>query len=148
MSQITPSPIWRGSVQSPDNFAIMNGLCDRQERGTAQNLRLSTLTFECNHESHACGMHTERRRASILSSYVCICMRKSVVWPGSWCQICVGSFSLDSRRTQTYSMIVEMECMWRENMVDVVHYFRWLKSFHHRDPLIVGTRGYNTIYLT
>lgn len=81
MSPITPSPIWRGSMQSPDNFAIMNGLCDRQERGAAQNLRLSTLTFECNHESHACGTHIQRdeERRYCRRMYVCMYEEKCCV---------------------------------------------------------------------
>ena len=36
-------------MRSPDNFTVMNELRPARERRAAWNLRLSTLTFECNH---------------------------------------------------------------------------------------------------
>lgn len=124
---------WRSSMQSPDNFTIMNGLRRTREPRTARNLRLSTLTFECNHGRvtravHCMLPHTdltlwslcinEKRRDEQLRLFVCTLLSITTI------QEEVGIFRL----------VAEIECVRDWSRVwNVVHYFRhWrLKSFNH-----------------
>lgn len=64
-------------MQSPDNFTIMNGLRRTRERRTTRNLRLSTLTFECNHGRVTRAVHCMLPHSDLALWSLCIDEKRS-----------------------------------------------------------------------
>jgi len=129
MSPTTSSSIWRRSMQSPDKFAIMDGLRPARARRAAQNLRLSTLTFECNHE---------RVTRATRTDIVVVCRRR-MLWLGTLCNMCRILFSIIAFKKNSDFFDDSGNWMYVARL-DTRKHGRFitlrLKSFNHRNSKI------------